>query len=413
MSERATEPKEEEYVDCPECAECGYPLPHEEDRMQNVYDLQTFCVDCFYERFVTCDNCESLIDTHDSHIATVRTYRGDITVCEDCIDEYCKCSFCGEYVDRHNITFVDINTVACDECAENLIQCHECRVIVSIDDSGYDEYNDVYLCLYCWHTSQTSFLHDYLYKPSPIFYGDIPEGKTSTPFYVGLELEIDDGDDTNSCARELDAITDAIYLKTDSSLNHGIEIVTHPCTIDYHLNIMPYDRICDVARNYGFLSHNTETCGLHIHVNRDYFGSSVNTQDLQIAKLLILMDHMWDELVTFSRRSSYQLDNYAQKNNFKHEVGEPFATIPYKLVEQKALGRYQALNITNEHTIEFRFFRGTLNVDTIKAAIQLVHAMCKYVKGHSLATVQTTNWNHLRSTFTDKELIDYCEKRGI
>lgn len=415
MSERAvqTEPNEREYVDCPECAECGCLLPHEEDRMH--YDVQTFCVDCFDERFANCDDCRSPIDTHGSYIAfyTVRTHRGDITVCEDCIGEYHTCTFCDEYVDTHNVTFIDGFTIACNECAENLAQCHTCGAIVPIDDSYYDEYNDVDLCSYCWHSSHTSFLHDYCYKPSPIFYGDVPEGKASTPFYAGLELEIDNGDDRRSCAHDLDAITEAIYLKTDASLNHGIEIVTHPCTLDYHLNTMPYDRIRDVARDYGFLSHDADTCGLHIHVNRDYFGTSVNAQDLQIAKLLILIDHMWDELVTFSRRSSYQLDSYAQKNSFKHEAWEPFAVIQYKLVEQKALGRYQALNITNEHTIEFRLFRGTLNVDTIKATIQLVHHMCKYVKRHSLAKVQTTNWNYLRSTFTDKELIDYCEKRGI
>ena len=30
-----------------------------------------------------------------------------------------------------------------------------------------------------------------------------------------------------------------LYIKTDGSLNEGLELVTHPMTLEYHLNEMP------------------------------------------------------------------------------------------------------------------------------------------------------------------------------
>ena len=39
-------------------------------------------------------------------------------------------------------------------------------------------------------------IHDYYYKPEPIFYGDGPR-------YLGVELELDDGGENEFCASKL------------------------------------------------------------------------------------------------------------------------------------------------------------------------------------------------------------------
>ncbi len=101
--------------------------------------------------------------------------------------------------------------------------------------------------------------NDYSYKPDPIFRGN---GKR----YFGVELEIDNGgkDDDNACELLDTANRDCenIYIKTDSSLSDGLEIVTHPMTLDYHLNSMPWEDICDMALKLGYMSHKTKTSGI-------------------------------------------------------------------------------------------------------------------------------------------------------
>ena len=68
-------------------------------------------------------------------------------------------------------------------------------------------------------------IHDYNYKPDPVFYGN---GNR----YFGVELEIDIGGKTCPNADEILAIAndldEHIYIKSDGSLNDGMEIVIHP-----------------------------------------------------------------------------------------------------------------------------------------------------------------------------------------
>ena len=45
-------------------------------------------------------------------------------------------------------------------------------------------------------------IHDYYYKPEPIFYGDGPR-------YLGVELELDDGGENEFCASKLLDIANA------------------------------------------------------------------------------------------------------------------------------------------------------------------------------------------------------------
>ena len=48
--------------------------------------------------------------------------------------------------------------------------------------------------------------------------------------------------------------------------------------------------------------------------------------------------------------------------------------------------RHVAINLTNENTIEFRIFRGTLNPKRFLATLQFVDALCHFVKVVSMVT---------------------------
>ncbi len=57
------------------------------------------------------------------------------------------------------------------------------------------------------------------------------------------------------------------------------------------------------ALKLGYYSHKTSTCGLHFHVNRDSFGDTREIQDERISRVLYFVEHNWEELLKFSRRT--------------------------------------------------------------------------------------------------------------
>ena len=147
-------------------------------------------------------------------------------------------------------------------------------------------------------------IHDYSYKPDPIFRGT---GKR----YFGIELEVDEGGKCEENAFKLLNLANMncenIYIKTDGFLDDGFEIVTHPMTLEYHLNNMPWKELVKKALNLGYRSHNTLTSGLHIHINRNSLGESVDMQERVIARILYFFENNWSELLRFSRRTNEQL----------------------------------------------------------------------------------------------------------
>jgi len=102
--------------------------------------------------------------------------------------------------------------------------------------------------------------------------------------FFGVELEADHGNEKDAAARDV-TFGDLSYVKHDGSLtDDGIEIVTHPCSLRYHLEQFPWDEILSSLADYGFRSHDTSTCGLHVHVSRSAFGETSDEQDLTAAK---------------------------------------------------------------------------------------------------------------------------------
>jgi len=134
-------------------------------------------------------------------------------------------------------------------------------------------------------TTGKAAIHDYYYKPTPIFYGEGPR-------FFGVELEIDEAGEDNRNAENILSIGnyhgENIYCKHDGSLEDGFEIVTHPMSLDYHLHEMPWNDILYEARSLGYTSHMAGTCGLHVHVSRAAFGASEAWQECCIARVLHL-----------------------------------------------------------------------------------------------------------------------------
>ena len=251
-------------------------------------------------------------------------------------------------------------------------------------------------------------IHEYNYKPDPIFYGDSKR-------YFGVELEIDEGGKNSDNADTLlgigNRVAEHIYIKSDGSLNDGMEIVTHPMSLRYHKDKMPWVDIMRSAIRMDYRSHKTSTCGLHVHVNRTAFGSTREAQDECISRVLYFVEHHWLELLKFSRRTEYQMNRWAARYGYKNTPKEILED-----AKKGCNGRYACVNITNYHTIEFRMFRGTLKYNTLIATLELVDKICELATNLTDSELKSVSWSDFVGSLddsTDPELITYLKERQL
>ena len=348
-----------------------------------------------------CTHCHGTYDVEDRY-----SFDG-AELCHDCLDEQTMiCEHCGRRIWTDNAA--DSDRILCERCYyDYYTECEYCGRTIHLDDACYMDEDDEYpYCRSCYERrSSNEYIHDYNFKPEPIFYGD---GNR----FFGVELEIDGGghDDSNAekIADTANLYDKHIYIKHDGSLNDGMEIVTHPMTLDYHLDEMPWKDVMRKAVTLGYLSHKTNTCGLHIHVNRSAFGSSRDEQEECISRVLFFVERFWQELLKFSRRTESQLARWAARYGIKEN---PKATLDN--AKKNYSGRYTCVNLTNYNTIEFRIFRGTLKFNTLVATLQLVNKICDIAIRMTDEELTSLNWCDFVSSIEETELINYLKERRL
>lgn len=324
----------------------------------------------------------------------------DNLYCEECFEEHTLvCYECGRRIFESD-DMGDSNRSLCNSCYDNYYtNCEECGRLILREDAHYDEDDD----MICEECMQKNTIQSYSYKPAPIFYGG------DSNLFIGVELEMDDGGTDRENARALKRIAgDRIYIKTDGSLDDGFEVVTHPMTLQYHMQEMPWQKLLQEAVWLGYRSHKAATCGLHCHVNRTAFGDDYELQETNIAKVLFLVEKYWDELLRFSRRTQSQMDRWAARYGFKEH--------PEQVLQQakcSCIGRYACVNLANYHTIEFRMWRGTLKYNTLIATLQMVTRLCEVAMFYSEKELQDMSWWRFVSQITEAELITYLKERRL
>lgn len=345
------------------CSVCGAEIKIGESGAE--FQGEYYCNHCLAEKTVICECCNERI---------LRDDAVEDRVCHDCyVDYYCRCQECGTLVHENDAQYIGDDPY-CDSC--------------------YDD---------CHH----EFIEDYSYKPDPIFYG------TGQRHY-GIELEIDDGGETDNNARQIMDIVnypkEHIYCKHDGSLNDGFEIVSHPCTLDYHLNEFGWDKILESARKLGYYSHTARTCGLHVHISRTALGTSIEEQENTIGRIVYFFEKFWDKILRFSRRTESQANHWASRYGSNTE--NPKETL--KSAKSSGLGRYTAVNLENTFTVELRIFRGTLRYKTFVATLQFVDKLCNDAIKLSDEEFQTMTWSDFVNSIKDMpELKEYLKIRGL
>ena len=357
-------------------------------------------------------------------------------------NHYCFCADCGKLIFIDEAVRIDGEYYCSDSC------CTTCDICGSVirrrdayhtQDSGYDYcrhcyYNETYQCSDCCerfrYEDELRYVGDCMYcndcyeDHRPLIadyhtqknYGDIyfygEEDRRNTPF-MGFELELDSDERFNKekVAEELKRrFGDFFAYEEDSSLNWGFELISQPASLNYHLSIMDkYADAFEYLMDHDIKSHDAGTCGLHVHIDKRFFG---NKEDSSIAKFLYLFEKFRPQLMRFSRRTEAQASDWARsrKQNYNCEAG----WIKKAVLEGKAYSSYQnryyAINLTNDNTIELRIFRGTINIQTFEATLRFASFLAKLCKHTRAVELAKMTFEDLLLRSSDKVILSYWNR---
>jgi len=318
------------------------------------------CVSC-YEDQVTCYSCGDRIQGSDAHEGNGELW------CGRCHEQsFRECSSCSESVHVNDAIRLQIRGRTrsyCETCANDFDRCRQCDAIVT--DEG------------CQCAGGGAIIHPYNWRPTVKFFCQPHEMKVPVAqrLHFGFELEMESGRRSDQPALLERLKTEWSYFKADGSLSNGFEWVTHPFTWawfgEHRADIEERLR---AASSAGYRSYNTTTCGLHVHMSKSAFTS------FHLFKFMALV-YQNDEFTTLlSQRVS---EGEFNQEPYLHKYASLSAeNLNTKNLIRKARRRsrnptgekYVAVNVMPPHTVELRFFRGTLHPPSFFKALEYARA---------------------------------------
>lgn len=340
-------------------------------------DCQWLCGKCYGKEFRLCDECCVTIREDMGNSMDVGQF-----VCNRCLDRlYFDCPVCGDNYSRDDGRVTPNNETYCEECfSQEYFICNECRDSFS-RDSTYTIGQDGNYCEVCYDELRQQLPnHDYM--PELVFYRAESGADKNTTLFFGFESEIElpDGLNRSDIRNELPPY---LFGKSDGSLDHGVEVVSHPATWAWLQNKKKaIDAVFSNIQSQGGRAYNTSTCGFHIHLSRDAFST------LHLYKFLKLFYENPSYVLTISQRGSMNsLDSWAKVIEDSERE-----RITYKAKRKVGGNRYTAVNLTNEKTIEIRIFRGTLSPVGMWKNMEFAKAAFDFTRDSSIRRINTTEF---------------------
>ena len=407
-----------------ECYECQENFP-----MEVLTETKNgwVCSDCL-SNYVQCDHCGAWVPEDETRTVHDEcrywSSRATETWCESCVNHYGhQCAACGDYF-TESLTWVDshgryANEYLCTDCMSNhdIRTCSRCGH--TGDDVYYSDRCNEDICDKCMSNcviqayGKTDFLK---------FIGEKDE------LHMGIELEIDGGGNNDTHAKSImEALGGSQYCecKEDGSLDDGFEIASAPATLKAHMNVLNWKVAMRKALSLGYTSHNRGTCGLHIHIDRDYFEHD-KRRELDHFEFVKYIDEYEDKIAMLFANNVEWIKRFSRRTDYGYcEVTEAASrkTTPKEAKTKSVNARpdkqdkYSAINYdTGINTIEFRIFRGTLKYDTFMATLQFVQMFCDYVRYLDFEFLACINEKSFLARARDKgyeEFITYMARRGI
>lgn len=221
--------------------------------------------------------------------------------------------------------------------------------------------------------------------------------------YFGVELEVEcvDGN-RNTAAQNIynwfennRACNEQLLYEEDGSINHGFEMISNPMGLDKHREIWKWVEQKELINP--LRSHNTSTCGLHVHV------SKAGLSTLTISKVVCFVNNPSNQslIKAIARRYS---SGYCRAKHVTLAKGAERGD------------KYEMINLNKRHTMEFRIFRGTLNYNAIQAAIEFTNAVINFAAATSMEELSELKFLEfiykLEQRMDTKFLRTYLEQRS-
>ena len=315
-----------------------------------------------------------------------------------------RCAYCDEYIINEDATtYVEGYGTIHDSCYYNgdFATCEGCGRVYETDVLDCDDYGDYY-CENCYrpngHDARVRCYHEH--KGHFDFYKLQNE---KNPYYIGFELEMEHkNNDTSNEEEALDILQRLnVVFEEDGSLDEsGVEVISHPQSYNYIMkNKDKMKQAFEEVVKLGYISHNSSNCGLHFHFTRPK--NDVYT----IKRIWLILETFKNEIQQITRRNG---DSH-WCHWISDETSQKIRALDTNYINNKKdNGRYHALNNTNEKTIEFRIFKGTLNFETFMSDLQFLNNIYKLAK--SKIDLCDITWDAL----TKGEYISkYIKEKGI
>lgn len=299
-----------------------------------------------------------------------------------------ECSFCDDATPQLEL---DDGNGVCESCLDSSVLCYGCDRRIADDDAWRSDYDEEFRCRSC-HESHADRYYSQDDEPDDDEPGGIgvhPYGWTPDEFHffgegplrMGFELEVSDGNKADGASHILNNNpSNVMYITWDGTVPQGFEVTTHPMSLDYAMSEFRWATITGLKR-HGFVAWNNRSCGLHVHMTRSAFNG---WRHLFCFIRFIFTNK--DDMVAFAGRES----DYAEFNMDKfiggwfdyEKQGFARSTSLAKKLKDGGGGdvRKLAVNMSagNPDTVELRFFRPSLNVKTVQAALQFCDALFHY-----------------------------------
>ena len=416
---------EEEYV---WCAECGSLIRKKyANRSSNG---EYICGHCFEKNYFICEDCGETLSIDE--MITIVVDGNERKVCEHCREyNYRICEDCGKLTNNADYCFIEYmtkdgtkkNYSGCRSCTEKIAhQCSHCGNWFSNEI----KFKEGGICEECYYRGE--IIHNYTFKPKVMPRIERDENKDLL-FGIENEIELKYNDPdrmrfANSDREEFEirtgnknfnvdyrryvayhidnAIPGFFYQKHDGSIRYGMEVVSHPATLEFWRSQKDkIEELFSFLRNEGCQGDEADTVGMHIHVSRkdmsrshqNSFAAFVYSHREKIEKLAGRTSNSYTKMITLPNSAT----NSEEITRFERVV-------------IKNDDRYSAVNWRNKNTVELRMFQSTLNTNTFLANIEFAHALYCFAKERTvLECVNAESWMNF-CTYVSRNGYSFLER---
>lgn len=300
-----------------------------------------------YDRF--CKDCGRLINHQQK----------DVPFCDRCAPRngYVHCRNCYEWHKESELQLIG-SYEYCKKCVSRMVPCVCCGKL------GFSK-----VCDTC-RDNTYSMIKSYSHKPNPKMLHNGDNGR-----FFGLEIELSFEEEWQRIKFLVELSNtnfyknENVYCKSDGSISdYGVEIVTHPMTQEFVFENADFLEFADVLYKYGKVNG---SCGGHIHTNRDVLQSDT---DVKICYLFNKYPKVCEnkcDREDFADLEQWASPRYGCKKDCDFD---------YFLDHADFEERYQALNLKNSKTIEFRLFSSTTDLDVIINRIEWMERIITLVE---------------------------------